>query len=296
LDSQSLTVRLRPFVAEALKKELAKVSVKAQGQVISEVKAELEPAVLKVIESVVGASGVDLNNPQKLVELIIAQLRPVIFNAVVKALKANPNANIDPQKLTVRIIIELTPFVATGVQQQVEAVKADNGNLVQELIDRLNPAIQNTIKGLQGNNIPQDLADEIVRVTPPKVQGLIKNKVTTLSLQAGSSSLPDSVFVERIIADMQGDVLAAIKGVDRYRVVLNKPGFGTIMQRIMAVLRDLIQRQLELYRQSLRVVEKPKPKPVQSQTLSNIFGTGDNFVKVESPNVNYGYEFNTRRK
>merc|ERR1739842_190195 len=130
--------------------------------------------------------------------------------------------------------------------------------------------------------------------TPPKVQGLIKNKVTTLSLQAGSSSLPDSVFVERVFADMQGDVLAAIKGVDRYRVVLNKPGFGSIMQRIMAVLRDLIQRQLELYRQSLRVVEKPKPE--QAQSLSNIFGTGENFVKVESPNVNYGYEFNARRK
>ena len=91
-----------------------------------------------------------MNNPQKLVELIIAQLRPVIFNAVIKALKASPNANIDPQKLTVRIIIELTPFVTTGVQQQVEAVKVDNGNLIQELIDRLNPAIQNTIKGLQG--------------------------------------------------------------------------------------------------------------------------------------------------
>merc|ERR1712079_899905 len=68
LDAQSLTVRivkeLRPFVSEALKKEIAAITVKtqkAQTQVISEVKAELEPAVLKVIESVVGASGVDLN-------------------------------------------------------------------------------------------------------------------------------------------------------------------------------------------------------------------------------------------
>merc|ERR1712241_1319792 len=189
----------------------------------------------------------------------------------------SPYKNINPQKLTVRIIIELTPFVESGVQQQVQAITAQNDDgLIQELIDRLNPAIQNTIKGLQGNNIPQDLADEIVRVTPPKVQGLIKNKVTTLSLQPGSSSLPDSVFVERIVADMQGDVIAAIKGVDRYKVVLNKPGFGSIMQRIMAILRDLIQRQLELYRQSLRVVEKPKPKPVQTQSLSNIFGTGEN--------------------
>ena len=104
-----------------------------------------------MIESVVGASGVDLNNPQQLVELIIKQLRPVIFNAVIKALKSSPYKNIDPQKLTVRIIIELTPFVESGVQQQVQAVTAQNDDgLIQELIDRLNPAIQNTIKGLQG--------------------------------------------------------------------------------------------------------------------------------------------------
>jgi len=298
LDAQSLTVRivkqLRPFVSEALKKELAQVTLKAQGQVISEVKAELEPAVIKVIESVVGASGVDLNNPQNLVDLIIDQLRPVVFNAVIKALKSSPYKNIDPQKLTVRIIIELTPFVESGVQKQVEIVKVKDDGLIQELIDRLGPAISNNIRGLQGNKIPQDLADEIVRVTPPKVQPLIKTKVSTLSKQPGSSSLPDSVFVERIIADLQGDVIAAIKGVDRYKVVLNKPGFGSIMQRIMAILRDLIQRQLELYRQSLQVVEPPKP--IKTTSLSNIFGTGDNFVKVESPNVNYGYEFNTRRK
>ena len=56
LDAQSLTVRivkeLRPFVSEALKKELAKVNAEAQkkaaSQVISEVTAELEPAVIKV--------------------------------------------------------------------------------------------------------------------------------------------------------------------------------------------------------------------------------------------------------
>jgi len=309
LDAQSLTVRivkeLRPFVSEALKKELAKVNAEAQkkaaSEVISEVTAELEPAVIKVIESVVGASGVDLNNPQQLVELILAQLRPVVFNAVIKALKSSPYKNIDPQKLTVRIIIELTPFVENGVNNQVQAIKAENDGLIRELIDRLNPAIKNTIAGLQGNNIPQDLADEIVRVTPPKVQGLIANKVAALGRQPGSDSLSDSVFVDRVLADMQGDIIAAIKAVDRYRVVLNKPGFGSIMQRIMAILRDLIARQRQLYLQSLIPVTqkprpKPTPKPVVEQSLSNIFGTGDNFVRVESPNVNYGYEFDARRK
>ena len=114
----------------------------------------------------VGASGVDLNNPQQLVELIIKQLRPVIFNAVIKALKSSPYKNIDPQKLTVRIIIELTPFVESGVQQQVQAVTAQNDDgLIQELIDRLNPAIQNTIKGLQGKKNVSTCVSKLVLQT-----------------------------------------------------------------------------------------------------------------------------------
>ena len=52
LDSQSLTIRivknLRPFVAEALKNELAKVTQKVSNQVVSQVKTEVKPAVLKV--------------------------------------------------------------------------------------------------------------------------------------------------------------------------------------------------------------------------------------------------------
>merc|ERR1712045_445680 len=100
-----------------------------------------EPSVIKVIESVVGASGVDLDNPQSLVELIIAQLRPVIFQTVIKALKTSPYQNIDPQKLTVRIIIELTPFVETGVQNQVEVVKEQNmDSLLNSLINSVLPS------------------------------------------------------------------------------------------------------------------------------------------------------------
>merc|ERR1712241_107447 len=280
LDAQSLTVRivkeLRPFVSEALKKELAEKERNAAQQVISEVTAELEPSVIKVIESVVGASGVDLNNPQSLVELIIAQLRPVVFQTVIKALKSSPYQNIDPQKLTVGIIIELTPFVETGVQNQVEVVKEQNNGLITELVDQLGPAIKNTILGLEGNAISQDLADEIVRVTPPKVAPLIPGKVSTLMKQPGSSSLPDSALVDRVIAGMQGDVIAAIEAVDKFKVVLNKPGFGSIVQRIMEKLRALIQRGLDLYREANRPKPTPKPVPVQTD-LTNIFGTGGSY-------------------
>jgi len=294
LNAQSLTVRivknLRPFVDEALKKELARVSQKAQTLVINEVKSEIEPAVLKVIEGTVGASGADLNNPQNLVELIIAQLRPVVFKAVVKALKSQSYQNIDPQKLTVRIIIELTPVIEVGVQKQVEVVKKENSGLIKDLTDRLGPAIIKSIQGLKGDKIPQDLADEIVRVTPPKIQPSIKTKVTKLMREPGSSGLPNSVLVDRILAGSQGDIIAAIEAVDRYKVVLNKPGFGSIMQRIMEALRVLVEREIGVYR--LNNIPKPTPAPAPSGSLSNIFGTGENFVRVESPDINYNYEFN----
>ena len=39
---------LRPFVAEALKNELAKVTKKVTTQVVQQVKTEVQPAVLKV--------------------------------------------------------------------------------------------------------------------------------------------------------------------------------------------------------------------------------------------------------
>merc|ERR1712241_329144 len=282
LDAQSLTIRivkeLRPFVSEALKKELAEKERNAAKEVISQVTAELEPSVIKVIESVVGASGVDLDNPQSLVELIIAQLRPVIFQTVIKALKTSPYQNIDPQKLTVRIIIELTPFVETGEQ---------NNGLITELIDQLGPAIKNTILGLEGNAISKDLADEIVRVTPPKVSPLIPGKISILMKQPGSSALPDSVIIDRVIADCQGDVIAAIKAVDKYKVVLNKPGFGSIVQRIMAALRGFIQRDLDAYRLSIRPKPTPAPVPDTGSDLTNIFGTGGSFIKKDSPDSSY---------
>jgi len=305
LDSQSLTIRivknLRPFVAEALKNELAKVTKKVTTQVVQQVKTEVQPAVLKVIEGTVGASGVDLNNPQDLVELIISQLRPVVFKSVIKVLQGqsyqNIGGNIDPQKLTIRIIIELTPTITTGVQQQVEVVKKENSGLIKELSDKLGPAIINSIKGLKGDRISQDLADEIVRVTPPKLQPGIKTKVNNLMREPGNKDLANSVLVDRVLAGSQGDIINAIKAVDRYKVVLNKPGFGDIMQRIMAALRVMIEREIGIFR--LNNIPKPTVAPVPSGSLSNIFGTGENFVRVESPDINYNYEFNapqTRRK
>ena len=68
------------------------------------------------------------------------------------------------------------------------------------------------------------------------------------------------------------------------------------MQRIMAALRVMIEREIGIFR--LNNIPKPTVAPVPTGSLSNIFGTGENFVRVESPDINYNYEFNapqTRR-
>ena len=71
---------------------------------------------------------------------------------------------------------------------------------------------------------------------------------------------------------------------------MSQPRFRAIMQRIMAALRVMIEREIGIFH--LNNIPKPTVAPVPTGSLFNVFGTGENFVKVESPNINYNYEFN----
>ena len=78
---------------------------------------------------------------------------------------------------------------------------------------------------------------------------------------------------------------------------MSQPGFRPIMQKILEALWVMIEWEIVIFR--LNNIPKPTVAPVPTGSLSNIFGTGENFVKVESPDINYNYEFNapqTRRK
>lgn len=214
-------------------------------------------------------------------------------------MKSSPY-KLDAEKLTVRIIIEITPSIESGVLQEVEAVKATqsqvNDGLIQLLIDDLKPAIL----GINANDdqISQDLADEIVAWAPGRLGGLIKQRVSAL-LSSENRNLPDSVIVDRVVAGMQGDIINAIENHDKYRVVINKKGFNVLMQRIVAALKPIILREVQLYKQSQVQVVQPKPQPQPApQTgggLTSIFGvSGKNTVKFDSPTNNYGYEFDKK--
>lgn len=216
-------------------------------------------------------------------------MRPVVLQAVRTALKTSPY-KLDAQKLSVRIIIELTPFVETGVEQQVQAVKEQNSGLIQTIVDRLRPAIINTVKGIEGNAISEDLMNEIVSVISLRMKGLIKQRVD--ALMKTDSSLPDNVLADRVLASMQQDIIGAIVRDPKYRAVEGKKGFGLLMQKILDVLRPIVLQEIQLWRSANTVkVEKPAPPVQSSGSLTSVFGvSGQNFVKVDTPAFNYGYE------
>merc|ERR1711963_1155349 len=273
LNANSLTERiileLTPFVRQALEQEVNKVQSQIEGQVVNEVKQTLQPAVSTVIEDTISQAQVNLDDPKGIVEQIIRQLRPVVFKAVSVALKSSPY-KLDAEKLTVRIIIEITPSIESGVQAEVEAVKAQQ--------------------------VSQDLADEIVAWSPGRFGGLVKQRVVAL-LSAESGNLPDSVIAERVVAGMQGGIIKGIEDNAKYRVVVKQKGFNVLLQRIISALRPLILREIQVYKQSQVVVQPvPQPKPIDtSNGLTGIFGvSGKNTVKFDSPNNNYGYEFDRK--
>jgi hypothetical protein len=298
INANSLTDRIilemTPFVRQALQNEVQKVQQESETTetlVVDEVKTQLKPTVLKVIQSTVAASGIDLSSPQGLVEAIIAQLRPVVFQAVSVALKSSPYT-LDAEKLTVRIIIELKPFIETGVQKEVETVQAerDDSGLIQSIVDRLRPAIISTVQGLEGNNvISEGMMSQILTVIPDKMKPVVRQKVKTLmTTDPSATALPDSVLADRIAADLQGDIIGAIEADNRFRVVTKMKGFSTLMQRILSILRPFILQEIQAYKTS---IQKVVPEPAPTGGLSSIFGiSGQNFVKVDTPAFNYGYE------
>ena len=167
--------------------------------------------------------------------------------------------------------------------------KEQNEGLIKTLSDRLGPAIINTIQGLDFNpKISDDLRAEILRVIPPRMTTVIRSKVSALP-SADFQNFPESILVERIVADLQGDIINAIRSDAKYRVVIEQKGFGELMQEIISILRPIIMQEIQTYKLSLVPIEPPKPTP--NGDLSSIFGVGgQNFVKVDTPTFNYGYE------
>merc|ERR1711936_1443366 len=275
---ETILTQLRPVV-------LAEVNNALQS---STYQLNAESLTDRIIKETVSAEGANLDDTKSLVQLIIERLRPVIFEAVKKALQSE-SFEVDADDLTIRIIIEITPFVETGVKEEVIKQKEQNEGLIKTLSDRLGPAIINTIQGLDFNpKISDDMRAEILRVIPPRMTSAIRSKVSALP-SADFQNFPESILVERIVADLQGDIINVLRADAKYSVVIEQKGFGELMQDLISILRPIIMQEIQTYKLSL--VPEPEPEPLPNGDLSSIFGVGgQNFVKVDTPTFNYGYE------
>lgn len=124
---EQITINLRPFVVEALRKEVIAVQQKPQiseAQVVELVINQLRETIIAIIRQTVSASSFDvLNNEDSLVNAILTQLNGVVLTSVQNALKVNGITTLNDQSLTAKIILEITPFVKAGVSQQIEEAK-----------------------------------------------------------------------------------------------------------------------------------------------------------------------------
>ena len=129
-----ITLQLRPFVEEALRREIvAVVPTITEAEVVELVINQLRDTIITVIrQTVAGSSDASLNDPEGLVQTIIIQLNPVVLSSVQNALAQNPNTGLNAQSLTQKIIIEITPFVRSGVTQQIEAQRLEAQRLAEQ--------------------------------------------------------------------------------------------------------------------------------------------------------------------
>merc|ERR1712012_1007328 len=147
--TEEILIKITPFVREAVQQEIKKVEAEnlvTPEEIVDNIIAQLKPITIKVIKQTVhGKNGADINDEEGLVQAIVRQLRPVVFAQVSAAIKVN-NANYDAQSMSNQIVQRLIPFIREGVRREVEIEKGKNqSTLVQDIINKLNPHIDDTI-------------------------------------------------------------------------------------------------------------------------------------------------------
>ena len=108
---------------------------------------------------------------------------------------------------------------------------------------------------------------------------------------AGIDTSDASKLLETILIQLRPVVLNEV------RLALQTSAYPLDAQsltiRIIKNLRPFVAQALKRELANLRPAPTPAPAPIPAPSggLSSIFGSGENFVKVESPDINYNYEF-----
>jgi len=293
LDARDLTerilIKITPFVKEGIEEQIREIELENRDtpeQIVDKVIAQLKPITIKVIRKTVTDSKTNIDDEEALVQTIVSQLRPVVFAQVSAAIKAN-NANYDAQDLTNRIIVRLTPFIREGVRKEVKIQKQNNaGSLVQDIINKLNPFIQSTVKDALSAGAVTVLEDsqkqKAIAGVLEKLRAIIRSAVikvmTRLQADGTVYTLSDEAIITKVNLEIKNgllrklleDEIAGIIGANR--PLPSSDVIDGLLQAMLPEIRKIILLQIAQWR-AANPEKVELSRGQQSQVVSGVLGS-----------------------
>lgn len=271
LDARDLTQRIitkiTPFVQEGVEEQIREIERENRitpDQIVDKVIAELQPITIKVIRQTVTSSTTKIDDEEALVKTIVNQLRPVVFAQVTAAINAN-NANYNAQELSDKIVVRLIPFVREGVRKEVQIQQQNNqGSLVKDIIDKLDPFIKTTIKDALNSNtvtvLDESQKQQAIDGVLGNLRGIIRQAVITVMtrLQASGTAytLSDEAIITKVNQEIKNGLLLQLLQAEISGILgANKPlppsdSLQAILQSMLPAIRKIILGEISRWRQS----------------------------------------------
>jgi len=305
--TEEILLKITPFVREAVSQQIKELEAENRvtpEEIVDNVIAQLKPITIKVIRQTVhGKNGVNINDEEGLVQTIVSQLRPVVFAQVSAAITAN-KANYDAKSISEQIVVRLIPFIREGVRREVQIEKEKgHGNLVKDIIEKLNPHIDDSIHdalgGRQVGELDAGQETTVLSNVLGKLRSIILNAVNTVMARLQASGEAHTLSIEAIIAkvntEIKNQLLLQLLGDEVSGLFQGKEASGDLLQALLQKLLPRIDAMIRQMIQQWRISNPHNPtlsSSQQSQVVSGVVSSlrgqieaSTNSFLAQSPNT-----------
>merc|ERR1712018_474277 len=282
--TEEILVKITPFVGEAVQQQIKELEAENRvtpEEIVDNVIAQLKPITIKVIRQTVhGKNGVNIDDEEGLVQTIVSQLRPVVFAQVSAAITTN-KANYDAQSISNQIVSRLIPFIREGVRREVKIEKEKNqGTLVQDIINKLNPHIQTTIDNALGSQqvtkLDASTETQALSNVLGKLRSIILNAVNTVMARLQASGEAYTLSVDAIIAKVNTEIknrlLLKLLGDEVSGLLGGKEASQDLLEALLQKLLPRIDAMIASMISQWRISNPNNPTLSSSQQSSVISG------------------------
>ena len=279
---------------------------------------KLNPHIDDTIHTALGGGQVttlEVSQESTVLSNVLGKLRSIILNAVnivmgrlqasgeahtlsIDALIAKVNAEIKNQ-----LLIQLLGDEVSGLFGGKEASEDLLNALLQKLLPRIDAMIRQMIQQWRISNphnptLSSSQQSQVISGVVSSLRGQVEASTNSF-LSQSPNSIRDSAVVEAIIGQYQPTIISTLQGNRIIQQVFANANFASsdayeaLLNQIMQRLRTIILQVIRTYRASQVVVTTAKP----ANAVVSIFGTGGaNSVQVETPNYQYDYTHDKKRK